>query len=203
MYTPKNNVMSDREEITDFMKNFSFATIITADNDVPTATQLPFVVEVGKENTILYSHFAKANPQWQNLKQKEILVIFSGPHAYISVDNYEHERNVPTWNYVAVHAYGKAKIIDNEDKLMELLSHTIHYYDPTFNNQWEKLPNDYKEKMAKGIVGFEIQISRIEAKKKLSQNKSAIEKKNIIQTLSASMDTAAQQIAEYMKKEQN
>ncbi len=204
MYIPKINLMTDRGEITEFMKNFSFATIITSENDVPTATHLPFVVEVRENNTIvLYSHFAKANPQWKNLEQKQILVIFSGPHAYISTENYEQALNVPTWNYVAVHAYGSAKIIENQTQLMQLLEHTIHYYDKTFENQWANLPNDYKNSMANGIIGFEIQVSHIEAKKKLSQNKSTIEKNNIIQNLSSSNDSSASQLADYMRKEQH
>lgn len=168
MYIPKINQASDRQEIVDFMKRFSFATIITAKDNYPVATHLPFLVKFENDVIILTSHFAKANDHWKDLESNKVLVIFSEPHAYISPSNYEKELNVPTWNYISVHAYGECKVITETEKTFEILEATIDYYESSYRKQWEGLPEDYKSKMAKGIVAFEIRVDDLQAKKKLS-----------------------------------
>ena len=107
MYIPKINLAPDEAEVIQFMQRFSFATIITAKNNYPIATHLPFLVQKKEDKIILQSHFALANSQWKEIEKDEILVIFSEPHAYISASNYDTKENVPTWNYISVHAYGK------------------------------------------------------------------------------------------------
>src|SRR3954447_14680999 len=118
MYIPKLNLMTDKGEIVDFMQRFSFATIITAKDNYPVGTHLPFVVALRDDHIILSSHFAKANDQWEDIVGNQVLVIFSEPHAYISPRNYEKELNVPTWNYIAVHAYGRATLITEQSKVL-------------------------------------------------------------------------------------
>ncbi|HRI58716.1 MAG TPA: FMN-binding negative transcriptional regulator, partial [Saprospiraceae bacterium] len=115
MYTPSHFSFSEQGDIVDFMRRFNFATIMSQVEGLPFATHLPFVVEESSEGNLrLLAHFAKANPQWKSLEEQTALVIFSEPHAYISPSLYEKEQNVPTWNYVAVHAYGQATLITDE-----------------------------------------------------------------------------------------
>ena len=192
--------MADHAEIVEFMKRFSFATIITAKDNLPIATHLPFLVAVEQEKIVLKSHFAKANEQWKDLENGKVLVVFSEPHAYISPKHYDKELNVPTWNYLSVHAYGQGEIIAEPEKAMNILEATIDYYDLSYRAQWENLPNDYKTGLAKGIVAFQIIVQDIQAKKKLSQNKTENEQRKIINALAESNQTNEQLIAEYMEK---
>ncbi len=203
MYIPKFNRLTDRNEIVDFMKQFSFAYIITAKNDLPVATPLPFLIKVKDEQIILSSHFAKANDHWKDIENKDILVIFSEPHAYISPVNYTKELNVPTWNYISIHAYGKGKLIAESEKVAEILESTIDNYESAYRQQWDNFPEEYKSKMTKGIVAFEIVVTEVKAKKKLSQNRSEEEKQRIIESLNESEDSNERHIATFMKKEQS
>ena len=199
MYIPNLNLITDKTEIVDFMQRFSFATIITASDNYPIATHLPFIVTLRDDNIILTSHFAKANDQWKDIQNNKALVIFSEPHAYISPKHYDKELNVPTWNYIAVHAYGQATLITEQNKVLNILENTIKYYDNSYRQQWDKLPGDYKSGMIKGIVAFEIVVTDIQGKKKLSQNKTVNEQARIINTLSGSKDSNERTIADYMK----
>jgi len=199
MYIPKHYLSTDQKEITAFMQRYNFGTLITAEENIPTATHLPFLTEEEGDGVVLSSHFAKANPQAAALEGKEILVIFSEPHAYISPAFYEKEQNVPTWNYVAVHAYGKARLISDETGMLALLEKSILAFDTDYIQQWQRLPDDYKSRMLKGIVAFQIEVTTLEGKKKLSQNKTPTEQKRIIDAFSRSEDQNQVQIAEYMK----
>lgn len=199
MYIPDINLMTDRMEIVSFMRQFSFATIITARDGVPSATHLPFLTEISNDELILTSHFAKANPQWKDITLNKTLVIFSEPHAYISTENYE-KPDVPTWNYMAVHAYGDAEVISDIDKTVEILEATIDNYEGS-RKHWNALDEDYKNRLVKGVVAFKIRVTDLQAKKKISQNRTAVEKQNIIRDLSQSNDSNARLIADYMKKE--
>jgi len=199
MYIPNLNLMTDKTELVAFMQRFSFATIITAKDNYPVATHLPFVVTLRDDNIILAAHFAKANEQWQDIQNNTVLVIFSEPHAYISPKNYDKELNVPTWNYIAVHAYGQATLVTEQNQVLEILKNSIEYYDHSYKQQWDNLPEDYKSGMIKGIVAFEMVVTDVQGKKKLSQNKTINEQKKIINTLSDSKDNNARIIADYMK----
>jgi len=202
MWIPEDNEMNDRAEILDFMKRFSFATIITSKDNIPTATHLPFLVRIANEKVILTSHFAKANEHWKSIENNTILVIFNEPHAYISPKLYDKELNVPTWNYLAVHAYGKGIIIPQSDKVMNVLNATVLNYEQDYQEQWQALPENYKRNLSKGIVAFEIEIFDLQAKKKISQNKTEAEKHRIIDSLSKSEDSNERLIAAYMLKNQ-
>ena len=199
MYIPKTNLMTDKSEMLAFMKKFSFATIITSKDNVPVATHLPFIVTTRDDTVVLTSHFAKANEHWQDLEHNKVLVIFSEPHAYISTKNYDKELNVPTWNYLSIHAYGQGKLLLETEQTFEVLEKTIDNYETSYRQQWDNFPDEYKLRMSKGIVAFEVVVTDLQAKKKLSQNKTATEKERIIATLAKSNDTNEQLIAEYMK----
>lgn len=182
------------------MKRYPFAVIVSNGIDTPVATHLPFHIAVEGDQIVLTAHFAKANPQWKSLS--DVLVIFSGPHAYISPGNYEKEENVPTWNYIAVHAYGKAELVTDAEEGFAILEDMMQQSEPEYLAQWERLNEDYKQKLYKGIVPFRIHVTRLDAKEKLSQNKTTTERTNIIDWLSKSEDGAAQQISILMAEKE-
>jgi transcriptional regulator len=200
MYIPSFNSFTDRQEIIAFMQRYSFATIVTDVNGVPEATHLPFLVKEENDKLLLFSHFAKANPHAQQILDKTSLVIFTEPHAYISPSNYETEKVVPTWNYIAVHAYGAATLLESIEQKAELLKHTIETFEAGYYQQWQSLPDDYRSRMMNGIIAFEIEVTGLQAKKKLSQNRSDKEKENIINSLNKSPDANEKEIASYMSK---
>ncbi|RYE05288.1 MAG: FMN-binding negative transcriptional regulator, partial [Rickettsiaceae bacterium] len=163
MYIPKINLVTDKDEIIAFIKKFSFATIVTSKDNIPIATHLPFLVSSHNDTIILTSHFAKANEQWKDIESNTILVIFSEPHAYISPKNYDKELNVPTWNYISIHAYGRGKLITETESTFKVLENTIDYYEASYKQQWERFPDEYKFKLANGIVAFEIVVEDLQA----------------------------------------
>lgn len=200
MYTPKHFLVDDKAELLAFMQQYSFALLISTHNNCPTATHLPFIVQqTADDNIVLTAHFAKANPQWQQITQQKVLVVFSQPHAYISPKHYDNTISVPTWNYIAVHAYGHAQIIDQPVQVLSILEQTIQYYESDYLAQWHSLPNDYKHSMIQGIVAFNIQIDQLQASYKLSQNKNEGEKQRIMHTLSNSPHSHEKDIADYMR----
>jgi transcriptional regulator len=199
MYIPKANLTTDRDEIVAFMKQFSFATIITSKDNFPIATHLPFLVTIKEDKVVLTSHFAKANEHWRDIENSKVLVIFSEPHAYISTTNYDKELNVPTWNYISIHAYGQGNLISETDKILQVLEQTIDNYEVSYRQNWDDFPEEYKSKMLNGIIAFEIIVTDLQAKKKLSQNRTETEKQKIIDTLSKSGDINERLIADYMR----
>lgn len=200
MYIPTYFEEKDRTKILSFMRQYTFATIVNNNNGKLAATHLPFVIVERGNDIILISHFAKANDHWRCLVQNEPMVIFSEPHAYISPRHYDHEQIVPTWNYIAIHAYGKARLIEDDAGKLELLAKTIQCFESTYQQQWNSLTDKYKTGMLKGIVGFEIEVTDLQAKYKLSQNRTVTEKEKIINELSQSMDSSAKAIAKEMKR---
>ncbi len=200
MYIPQAFRQDDIRTLHTFMRTYSFATLVTQHEGVPFATHLPFLLDTGRgPNGTLFAHMAHANPQWHDFDSApEVLVIFQGPHAYITPSWYEVELSVPTWNYAVVHAYGFPRLIDDETELNNLLKTLIETHEAQFENPWPfQLPGDYVQKMMRGIVGFEIEITRLEGKFKLSQNRTEAERENVIAALQASSDTLA--VAELMK----
>lgn len=198
MYTPKFFVEDDPEDLLAFMRRYNFATLVTAENDLPEATHLPFIIEKRGDKFILLAHMAKANSQWRQFSEKEVLVIFSGPHAYVSPLLYKDKQNVPTWNYVAVHAYGKVKTFGPEENLT-LLEKQLETFDPEyFNGSWTEIDGDYKTGLSKGIVAFEIEVTDLQGKKKLNQNKPGEDAHRVIEAFEKG-STGEQEIARYMK----
>ena len=202
MYIPKINEEHDQERILDFIHKNSFAILISAENNVPTATHLPFELDFEGENEkILRGHIARANPHWQLWEQNpQVLVIFSGAHSYVSSSWYEKE-TVSTWNYLAVHVYGTIRIVDDETLFKSLQKLTNKYE----SNQekplyFEKLEENDIRKMMRAIVGFEIIVEHIEAKAKLSQNRNDKDYKNIVEKLNKTDDFQAHEIAQEMEK---
>ena len=192
MYIPKAFREDDLNTLHKFMREYSFATLITQHEGVPFATHLPLILDAQRGlNGILLAHMARANPQWHDFaSEQEVLVIFQGPHAYVSPSWYEVELSVPTWNYAVVHAYGIPRLLEDNEELYKLLKILIETHEAQFESPWPfQLPDDYLQKMMHGIVGFEIEITRLEGKFKMSQNRTESERENVIAALQESSDT--------------
>jgi transcriptional regulator len=191
LYIPEHFRVRDHGDAVAFMRANPFVILVSNTSDGPFATHLPVVIRENGDQIILRGHVAKANPHWRYLEeQPTCLTIFHGPHAYISPTNYTTRENVPTWNYGAVHAYGNAKVFPEPEDLLSILHELIPTFEATYAEQWESLGQAYRDRMLSHIVGFEIDVTKLEAKFKLSQNRSKEEQQNVIESLSASSDTA-------------
>lgn len=200
MYIPKYYKVSDVEEIREFVQANSFGTLVTTRKGRPIATHLPLQFIKEGDDYFITGHMAYGNPQWRTFADsEEVLVMFQGPHAYISSSWYEQE-NVPTWNYQAVHLYGPARILETkelEQDLTQLMQkYESHREHPVL---WETVSPELLEKELKGIVGFKIHVQEIQAANKLSQNRNEQDYQNIIEKLDEEDDPTAHQLAQVMK----
>lgn len=201
MYIPELYKNENQEEIRQFIHENGFALLINQVNGKPWATHIPLVLETnsqGKE--ILVGHLSIENPQAKSLvNDAEFLAVFNGPHAYISSSWYDHE-NVPTWNYIAVHVYGKIKVLDYNQTVLSLKKLVDKYEAKSENPIRVEDLSEKTMRQARGIIAFEMEITSIEAKKKLSQNRDAKNYQNIIFELEKQNDNQSISIAEAMKK---
>jgi transcriptional regulator len=203
MYIPKYYKVTDVEEIWDFVQKNSFATVVTVNQDKPIATHLPMQFIKEGDSYYLTGHMAIGNPQWRTFETcEEVLVMFQGPHAYISSSWYEKE-NVPTWNYQSVHMYGSPSILEDEEMehdLTKLLKkYEKHRENPVL---WDKLTPELLKKQVKGIKGFKIAVKEIQAAYKLSQNRTEEDYYNIVKNLYKESDSNSQQMAQLMEHKQ-
>ena len=204
MYTPKFNHVSDRAILIEAMQAYSFAILVgplgSTENPGPHhATHLPLVVKDEGPHGVLEGHFAKANPHWQSLANRETLVVFPGPHSYVSPSLYAEELSVPTWNYVAIHAYGTLSLIEDDAGKDALLTSLIQANDPAYLEQWRSLPDGFRRTMLAGIVGFRIPITRIEGKFKISQNRPEADRR-AVQAAQAAGTADQQALASWMQR---
>lgn len=202
MYIPEHFRVRDNADAIAFMRANPFVVLISSTGDGPFATHLPLVIGDDCERLILRGHVAKANPHWQHLERDPLcLTIFHGPHSYVSPANYSTRENVPTWNYGAVHAYGKARIFSAAEELLTVLHDLIPIFEPAYAEQWASLSQPYRERMLSHIVGFEIAVTKIEAKFKLSQNRTKEEQSKVIASLDESSDTVVSGVAQLMREQ--
>lgn len=199
MYIPDLFRDADAERVVAFMRRNAFATVVSVQDGAPVATHLPISLSRTGDSLTLRGHFAKANPQWQALGRTETLVAFTGPHAYISPEHYERWESVPTWNYLSVHAYGQARITDAGEALAGL-HQLIEQNHGAYRERWDGLSDRYREGMLRGIVGFELPVTRLEGAAKLSQSKTHGERERIADSLLASRDAAARATGEAMRR---
>ena len=200
MYISRHFLVDDRAELLRFMRANTFAIIVSDDAGSPIATHMPVVV-AHEEPLTLWSHMALANPQWKTFKGgREVLVIFQGPHAYISPLLYKNQPSVPTWNYVAVHAHGTPKIISDDPAKLAVLAATFEATDPRAKQQWDEAPTDYRTRMLGGMIAFEIAVTRLEGKYKLSQNRSREDQARVAGALSKESDTLIAQVGKMMAR---
>lgn len=188
------------DEIWDFVQANSFGTMITTEQGKPIATHLPLGVSKKGDNYYITGHIAYGNPQWKTFETcEDVLVMFQGPHAYVSSSWYSHE-NVPTWNYQAVHMYGKASTLE-KDELVEGLTEMLEKYEQNRENPvlWDKLSPNLLETQLKAIVGFKIKVEEIQAAYKLSQNRNESDYHNIIDKLKNEEDPNSNKMAKVME----
>jgi len=178
MYTPKFNQVSDRDLLLEAMRSYSFAILFGPTGELR-ATHLPLLVKDEGEHGELLGHFARANTHWADLAGRETLVVFPGPHSYVSPSLYIEELSVPTWNYIAIHAYGPLELIEDPGGKNALVEELIEVHDPAYLDRWRAMPEGYRRTMLAGIMGFRIPISRIEGKFKVSQNRAPEERRNV------------------------
>jgi len=198
MYIPKHFKQNDRKKSIAFMNAYNFAIVVSAKDELPLATHLPFVIEERENEIVLISHMSKANEQWKTFSDKDVLVIFSEPHAYISPSLYEQKQNVPTWNYVAVHAYGKINILKSDEEKLAVLHKQMQSYEADFIEQFRTLDKKYIDGLLQGIIAFEITVSNLQAKEKLNQNKSEKDRLNVKKHLEESEDEMKRTLGKMM-----
>jgi transcriptional regulator len=186
MYIPRHFSETDPAVIARLISDNGFAALVSGAAEAPTATHLPLTYhpEIG-DLGVLRGHIARANPHGRSLERGgPVLAIFSGPHGYISPRWYQPGDSVPTWNYEAVHVYGTVRMLEGEAALRPILEALTAQYDPAWS--MAALPADYVTRMTRAIIGLEIAITRIEAKRKLSQNRPAADIAGVIAALEAS-----------------
>jgi transcriptional regulator len=200
MYVPKINQLDDQAALLAYMRAYSFAALASSGPGGLMATHLPFVVEDVDGRVTLLAHMAKANPQWRDFASgAEAMVIFMQPHAYIPPRLYDSRQNVPTWNYVAVHAYGRPVLIEERAAKIELQQKLIRQYDPGYLDQMAGLPDSYLDARLTAIVSFSIAVTRFDARYKLSQDKNPAERERIARELEAGGDSVAAETARLMR----
>ena len=200
MYLPEHFKETNPQRIAELVKSYPFGMLVTAPEGVPFISHLPFLFEstAGAHGKLL-GHLALANPQWQHLAaHREAWVVFQGPHAYVSPSWYASP-GVPTWNYAVVHLYGKARLIENEAELEGLITQLTYVYESHRPSPWEpNLAGERHAKLLSMIVGFEIEITDVQAKFKLSQNRSADDQQRVIEELRQSSNPREISVAKLM-----
>jgi transcriptional regulator len=201
MYSPDHFRIDDPALLAEFMRRHSFATIVTHDGSVPHATHMPVLLRENRgPHGMLVSHMARANPQWRHFENgQEALVIFTGPHAYVSPSWYATQPAVPTWNYTAVHVYGRPRVVTDHEVFAEMLRELVEFYEAPREPRWSgEMPAEFRDRLMSGIVGVEIEITRIEGKFKLSQNRPA-DAPGVIAALTSSEDQTDREVAVMMR----
>ena len=202
MYRLRHFDIDDVQVLHRFMRDQSFALLVTTEDGAPFASHIPLLLDrdTGDQGRLL-GHVAKANPQWRAFDGKtEAMAVFWGPHAYISPNWYETETMVPTWNYVTVHAYGKPTVIDDPETVRRGQAQLVDTYESDATGNWsmDALPDDYLGKMLGAIVAFEMPIERLQGKFKLSQNRQPKDREGAIEGLRQTGNAEAEEVARLM-----
>lgn len=199
MYIPAAFREDDIAVLHQLMKTHNFATLFSQVDGEPFVTHLPFLLDTAHGPCgRLTAHFARANPHWQHLSgDQTVLVVFQGPHDYISPGWYANPQNVPTWNYAVVHAYGKPHVIDEPAVLLQMVKDVMDYHRTP---DWDPATiDDILEAKIKGIVGLEIDIERLEGKYKFNQNRSIADRQGVIAAMDAQDTPNTNAIAAIMR----
>jgi transcriptional regulator len=199
VYVPSSFQEDNPRALHALVQAIGFGLLVTVEEGLPHATHLPMLLDPaqGPQGT-LFGHVARANPQWRSFDGKSpALAVFPGPHAYVSPRWYTGPRNVPTWDYVAVHARGAPRVIKNRDAIRDLLGRTMTFYESAFPEprSLDSIPADYAEGLLDAIVAFELPITRMAGARKLSQNKGALDRARVAEGLRATGDAAAARVA--------
>jgi transcriptional regulator len=199
MYNPAAFAENDVSRLHEFLRRNSFATLVSSGESGLVASHLPLLLDsqAGRLGHLL-GHMARANPQWRGIAG-DVLAIFQGPHTYISPSWYEEPGLVPTWNYVAVHAYGSVQIVEDRAELLEILRRSVTFYEASRPRPWSlDFEGERLDSFLRAIVGFRITIARLEGKWKLSQNHPEERRRKVIRALGAESGADAREIAALM-----
>lgn len=203
MYTPGSFRERELGALHALIRRYNFAVMFSQHDGVPTATHLPFLLdETRGEYGTLIAHIARANPQWKKFDEHtEVLVVFQGPHAYISPSYYADQATVPTWNYAAVHVYGVPVLVHEPVALRPMVDALLDSHETAVHSQWDRSlaePDMYSDLQA--IVGIEIPIRRVEGKWKFNQNRSLDDQKGVVAALEGSGDSLEREVAAIMRE---
>lgn len=202
MYIPSSFAETDLATLQNFVDQHSFGLLVSQVDEAPFASHLPFLLDrdAGSQGTLI-GHLAQANPQAKFVEGEKVLAIFSGAHAYISPTWYEAPQTVPTWNYVAVHAYGRLQVERDRDCLLKIVSATVQMYEQTQPQPWSLDESDELiDKLLQQIIGFRIEIETLEGKWKLNQNHPEERRKKVATALRAQGGENATEIAAQMER---
>ncbi len=195
MYTPERFKIKNQDDIFRFIQAHSFGVLVCADLE---ATHLPFILDTSEgEHGTLYSHFARANDHWESLDGKEVLVIFSGPHSYISPTWYNAAPAVPTWNYSAVHAKGQLSVLPALDA-HTILNRSLAHYEPSLLKDRAIVTQAFQDTLSAAIVPIKIHITTLQGQAKLGQHKSPDAQRHVYTALQTNKHLDAQQLAAFM-----
>jgi transcriptional regulator len=199
MFIPNAFTMIEITHKHQFIEEFGFGVVISSANGL-SGTHLPFVLHAEEgEKGVLYAHCAKANPLWKNLEGQNVLVIFTGPHGYISPSWYITKPAVPTWNYSAVHAYGVASLLDPQETL-KAVDQVVEKYEPQLLVKRDIVTDQIKHKMLAAIVGFKIELTTLEGQLKLGQNRSKDDQTGVLNALNNTNNLNDLMLSNYMQK---
>jgi transcriptional regulator len=190
MYSPPYNRLEDRAELLAFMRQNNFPVLVTGLGGALHASHLPAMVHEAGERLVIDMHMAHANPQWHEFFDEEVMVIFTGPHGYVSPRWYEDSERVPTWNYTAVHAYGVPQLVEDQAAKHASQRRLVAAMDPEWLPKFDALSEQYVSGMLNGIVNFKIPVTRLETRWKLSQNRGRREMELIAEALEKAGETA-------------
>ncbi|MGE1081865.1 FMN-binding negative transcriptional regulator [Pseudomonas shirazensis] len=207
MYNSKPHQEHDLQRLQQQMRETRLAVLVTHGEQGLLASHIPVLIDTGEgEYGTVYGHLARANRQWQELQQgSEALLVYAGADAYVSPSFYPSKaathKVVPTWNYLAVHAYGSAEVIEDSAALLDIVSRLTDRHEQGRDTPWQvsDAPSDYIEGMLRAIVGFRLPITRIQGARKLSQNRSAEDVAGVRNGLASSSDPQDNQLAAQMR----
>jgi transcriptional regulator len=202
MYVPESFKVVDESEVEAFVRHYDFATMITPSVTGMMVTHLPVLIRRGASGLVIAGHVARANSHWTSMDGRtDSLVIFQGPHHYISPSWYTDSPAVPTWNYTAVHAHGRPSAMPDREFLHDILVELVRKHETGRASPWllETLPADYYDHMLAGIVGFQMEVDRVEAKFKLGQNRGTVDQTGAIAGLERDGSSEAASMAKFMR----
>mgnify|MGYP000002830815 FL=1 len=201
MYVPRHYAVTDRQQLHDFIKGNGFGIMFSGNGPEPVASHLPFILDesAGEQGTLL-SHMAGANRQWRHADGQQVLTVFHGPHTYVSPTWYQDPETVPTWNYVAVHVYGILKVVQDQERIQNILARITDYYEASLPQPWKaEFTSEYAQQMVKRIVAFEIEIDKMQGKWKLNQNHPEERRRRVVDVLKTMPDDNSQGIVTLME----
>jgi len=200
MYTPELFKSTDLARIQELIRDYSFATLITPANELH-ITHVPLLLREDGGKTFLIGHMARANSHWKALEGKESVTIFNGPHTYITPSWYQNVENVPTWNYAVVHAHVKARLILDDAILRQDLEELVKTNEKRYGTSWsmDLLSPEYVGSLSRGIVGFHLEVVRLEPKFKMSQNRAPEDRAGVLEGLLSREDEMSKKVLKWMR----